>query len=84
MEKKKTPILVEFENVAMGFKTDYIFRGFTKTGNMKVTDIIGSSPQGVDPGKNRIAKLVKKDGEEYFKIFEGGSPLNTYIRRNKK
>lgn len=78
----KLPVIMKFRNVGLDFSSDYVFKKMLSSGNVKVQEIIGSGPNypsGLKLGKTRIAKLVNIGGKKKYKIFEGGSPLNTYF-----
>jgi len=75
---KKDPVILKFQNVGKDFSADFQFINVTKSGNLRVKEIIGSSPQGIQLGKTKIAKLTKIGDKKKYKIFEGGSPFNTY------
>lgn len=65
---------IKFKNVARDFENEYLFKGYTKSGRMKLQEIVGSSPQGFTYGKNR---MTRKEGKTHY-VSEGGSPFNTY------
>jgi len=72
--KRKDVKTINFKNVGKDFKAEYVLRGFTKSGRMKVTDIVGTGPEGLTLGKNRLTKI--RNGKHWIK--ESGSALNSY------
>lgn len=67
---------IKFKNVGRNFEEDFVFKGFTKSGRMKLQEIVGSGPKGLTLGKNR---MTTKKGKTHW-LYEGGSPLNSYYR----
>ncbi len=72
--------LISFRNIGRDFKSDYILLGKTKTGRYKLGEISGSGPEGYDVYKTRFTTVKKKNGKTQHWLYEGGSPLNSYVR----
>lgn len=70
---------INFTNVGKDFKQEFVLRGFTKSGRMKLTEINGEGPDGITLGKNKLTKI--RDGVHW--VRESGSPLNSYYYEMK-
>jgi len=67
---------IKFKNIGRDFEEEFVLKGFTKSGRMKIQEIVGSGPKGLTLGRNR---LTTKKGKRHW-IYESGSPLNSYYR----
>ena len=67
------------ENCRLDFKNEYLFKGFTKTGNVKLVEIFGQDASGrLINSKNRIGKIEQK--EQYIRIWTDGRRYSLRIK----
>lgn len=67
---------MKFQNVCLDFSVEAGVLKKLPNGNVKVAWESGSGPAGV----TYQVKIAKKQGD-HLKVFEGGSPCNSYVKR---
>jgi len=72
--------LIDFENIGLGFKSEYILLGKTKSGRYKLGEISGSGPEGYDVSRTRYTTVKKKGKKTQHWLYDSGSPLNSFVR----
>ncbi len=72
--------LINFDNVARNFKSEYILLGKIKSGRYKLGEISGEGPEGYTVFRHRYSTVKKKGNKTQHWLYEGGSPLNSYYR----
>lgn len=74
---------LKFNSVSGDWGATYLYKGQTKSGNLKVSEILSEGPTGVRETRNKIAKLDR--AKETYYIRNSGSPLNAmYMRKLKR
>ncbi len=64
--------IFEMENARLDFKAPFVFKGVTKSGNVKLGEVVQSSPEGIKT-RNIIGKpALSSSGErkELFVVFD--------------
>ena len=73
---------LEFENVARDFSVTLLYDGITKSGNIRLREILSEGFRGIERTRKRFAKPeMQDDGTIKFWLREPGSPLNSYVLR---
>lgn len=64
-------------NCRLDFEQEYLFFGFTKSGNVKLGEVYSSGPEGVN-FRGRIGKVEVLEGE--IKLWTDGYNYSTRIK----
>lgn len=71
---------LKFNSVSGDWGATYLYKGQTKSGNLKVSEITSEGNLGITGTINKIAKLDK--AKQTYYIRNSGSPLNAmYLRK---